>query len=171
MENNNDFDKYHFVFRDGEYDLFDVWGLAADRLLNKKAYKEKCLELGMLSASGDYFKTSAEACFRYICSDWDFEEAHTALADAEIESAILAKILTKGKIDLGIGYFPFRTLGNPFQYVSEMPDGAKRRKFAKTVHDAYCEYCGLYSDEPKKRNKNYDKTMAKIELLREMMGE
>ena len=170
-KSNREFDSEHFVFRGGEYALFDVWGLACDRLLNKKAYKEKCLELGMLTESGDYFKTSAEACYRHLCENYDFEEAHTALADAEIESAILAKILAKGKIDLGIGYFPYQTLGHPLDYVKEMKESEKRKQFAKSIHDVMCAYCGLYADEPKPETSYRMRTMAKIEYLRSIMGE
>jgi hypothetical protein len=50
-----DFDPDHFSFRGTDYDLFDVWGLACDRLLNKKGYKEMCFEGSMLTNSGDYF--------------------------------------------------------------------------------------------------------------------
>ena len=74
-------------------------------------YKDMCLKNGLLTPSGEYFKTSAEAMYRYFTKDLDFEEAHTALADAEIESYILAKLLKKRGLKIGIDYFPSRTPG------------------------------------------------------------
>ena len=57
--------------------------------------------------------------YRYFTKDLDFEEAHTALADAEIESYILAKLLKKRGLKIGIDYFPFQTLGHPADYAKE----------------------------------------------------
>lgn len=114
---NPDFDAEHFTFRGRVYDLFDLWGLATTHLLNNATYKNKCLEYGMITNSGTFFKTSAESSYRYLCDKYDFDEAHTALDDATIESFILHKIAQKHAITPGIKFFPFRDLGYTYDYV------------------------------------------------------
>lgn len=167
-----DFDPEHFIFRGESYDMFDVWGMACDRLLNKKAYKEMCLDGAMLTNSGDYFKTSAETAFRYLREQYDFEEAHTALADAEIESFILSKILAKGKIDIGIDYFPFRKLGHPLDYVQEMKKSEKRDRYASAIYNQMYNYLGLDTEDGVETFTPYQqKTLAKMAVLRDLMGE
>lgn len=106
-----------FKFRGVEKPLFDIWGMCCESLLNRDAYRKLCLDLGMISASGDYFKTSAEASFRYLAEKYDFIEAHTALADVEIESFILTKILQRKAVTEGITFFPFRLLGTTTDYL------------------------------------------------------
>lgn len=163
----NVFDPDHFIFRGVNYDMFDVWGLACDRLLNKKAYKEMCLDGAMLTNSGDYFKTSAETAYRYLRTQYDFEEAHTALADTEIEAFILAKILVKGKIEIGIDYFPFKKLGHPADYVREMK-GNKKKEYAETIYRMMKEYVG----EDEANYSNYKKRISnEMELLKMIIEE
>ena len=50
---------------------------------------------------------------KFINKNNDFEEAHTALNDSEIESKIFSKIVKKSlkNLEIGIIYFPFRILG------------------------------------------------------------
>lgn len=102
-----------FRFREKVYPLFDVWGLSCSHLLNNDDYKETCVSEGWTTPSGKYYKTSAETAFRFVAGDNAFEEAHTALNDAEIESFLFGKIgqKTKGKFEWGIVAFPFRILG------------------------------------------------------------
>lgn len=116
-DDNKDFEKDIFVFRDKEYNLFDIWGLACKSLINTKKYKLNCLKNNLVSASGEFFKTSAEVTFRYLTQDYDFIESHTAFEDADIESDILIKLLSKGKIEMGIIYFPFRELGTTTSFI------------------------------------------------------
>lgn len=112
-ENKNNFDGENFVFRGKKYPLFDLWGLSCKYILNNDDYKEKCVANGWKSASGKFYKTSAETTYRYIKDSDDFIESHTAIEDAIIESEIFIKILqaTKNKFDIGIIYFPFKILG------------------------------------------------------------
>ena len=112
-----DFDGENFSFRGESFPLFDLWGLAATHLLNTVSYKKKCLENNMLTASGTYFKTSAEASYRYLADKYDFDEAHTALDDAIIETFILAQIAKRSAITIGITFFPFRELGTTNEFV------------------------------------------------------
>jgi hypothetical protein len=102
-----------FRFRNNAYDLFDVWGLSCEHIMNNNEYKQMCIDNGWQTASGKYFKTSAETCFRYFSNEIEFEESHTAIDDTIIESQLFVEILriTKFKFEMGIIYFPFRTLG------------------------------------------------------------
>ena len=102
-----------FRFRGKSYKLFDLWGLSARHILNCNEYKNQCIENNWITESGKYFKTSAETTFRFITKNNNFDESHTAIEDAEIESKIFAKIYkqTKGKFEYAIIYFPFRELG------------------------------------------------------------
>lgn len=115
-ESNPDFDADHFLFRGRLYDLFDLWGLATTHLLNNSSYKNECLKHEMLTASGTFFKTSAESSYRYLQNKYDFDEAHTALDDAIIESYILHKVAQKHAITNGIKFFPFRDLGYTYEF-------------------------------------------------------
>lgn len=115
-----------FRFCGQEYPLFDVWGLACKYLLNNDDYRRTCIERKWSTESGKYFKTSAEVTFRYVTGDCDFEEAHTALDDAIIESEILARIAAKkaSNIEIGIIYFPFKMLGTVCEFMArEMSRG------------------------------------------------
>ena len=108
-----EFDPDNFKYRGNVYPLFDLWGLSATHILNCDEYREQAIRNRWVTASKKYFSTTAENCYRFINQDYDFEEAHTALEDAEIESEIFALIhkVTKGKWEMGIIYFPFRILG------------------------------------------------------------
>ena len=118
-ENPNGFDETIFRFRGKEYPLFDLWGLSCRHILNCDEYKNMCLDNDWQTASGKYFKTSAETAFRFFSETLDFEEAHTAIDDAEIESLLFAEICrrTKKKFEMGIIYFPFRELGTVKDFI------------------------------------------------------
>lgn len=161
---NPDFDGKAFHFRGKEYPLFDIWGMACDRLLNRVAYKNLCLDLGMITNSGDFFKTSAESSYRYLREKYDFDEAHTALADAEIESHILSKILHCGKVEIGIDFFPFRKLGTTTDFLTERKPPKMER--VKAVYDAMDNYVGGEATT------NYKKQIFnKMKILKELMEE
>lgn len=115
-DNDKVFEPDIFNFRGEKYPLFDLWGLAAEHLLNNSSYKKECLNHGLLTNSGVYFKTSAESTYQYLCKKYDFVEAHTALDDAIIETFILSKIAKKHAISIGIDYFPFRKLGTTNEF-------------------------------------------------------
>ena len=161
---NPNFDEKSFHFRGREYPLFDIWGMACDRLLNRVAYKNLCLDLGMITNSGDFFKTSAESSYRYLREEYDFDEAHTALADAEIEAYILSKILHYGKIEIGIDFFPFRKLGTTTSFLIERKYPKIER--VKAVYDVMENYVGGEATT------NYKKQIRnKMAILKELMEE
>ncbi len=116
-----EFETEIFRFRGEEFKLFDLWGLATAHLLNNASYKNECVNHGRFTASGVYFKTSAETSYQYLCNKYDFIESHTALDDAIIETFILSKVAARHAINPGISFFPFRELG-------ETVDFAMRRK-------------------------------------------
>lgn len=119
-DESKEFDAENFKFRDEEFPLFDLWGLATKHLLNNATYKKQCLNNEMLTASGTFFKTSAEATFRYLMQKYDFNEAHTALDDATIETYILSKVAKRSAITIGIMFFPFRELGTTDEFVMRL---------------------------------------------------
>ena len=152
QKSNPDFDPEHFTFRNNHYEMFDIWGMACETLINKVKFKQECLENRMLTNSGDFFKTSAEATYRYLVDKYDFDEAHTALEDAEIESFILSKILAKKAVSVGIDYFPFRKLGRTVDFVKNHSRGERQKQYARTVHSAMDDYIGDYEFEEELTN-------------------
>ena len=112
-----DFDPEHFVFRGEKYPMIDIWGVACKYLLNSNNYKRMCLESGKMSNTGLYFSTNAEVAMQYLSEKYDFIEDHTALSDAEIETEILFYCLKRGKIVVGIEYFPYKMLGETVEFV------------------------------------------------------
>lgn len=111
--NSREFDGNNFLFRGKAYPLFDLWGMSCEHLLNNDNYKRMCINENWTTASGKYFKTSAETAYRFISGNLEFSEAHTALNDVIIESELFTKIVKKhiSNLTIGITYFPFRILG------------------------------------------------------------
>ena len=155
-KNEKEFNPDVFEFRGKTYPLFDVWGMSCQHVGTK--YKDMCLKNGLLTPSGEYFKTSAETMYRYFTKDLDFEEAHTALADAEIESYILAKLLKKRGLKIGIDYFPFQTLGHPADYAKEK----KNKYFMRVIADVMRDYIGE-DEEPSVYKKKLLRIIKELE--------
>ena len=111
--NSKDFDGDSFLFRGKSYPLFDLWGMSCEHLLNNDDYKQMCVDYGWQTASGKYFKTSAETAYRYMTGNVEFDEAHTAIEDVTIERELFVQIVRKkiSNLTIGITYFPFRILG------------------------------------------------------------
>lgn len=150
-----------FTFRGETVPLFDIWGLACKYLINTNTYKNLCLDLNMLTNSGDFFKTSAESTYRYLCEKYDFDEEHTALADAEIETYILSKITSRRAIELGIMYFPFRELGTTSDYILN----SKRRVTAERAQKVY-DTMNVYVLERNEVHNNYVSSIInKMEMI------
>lgn len=83
----------------------DIWGAAGSTICATVKYVEWCAANGYVSAKGNP-TTNAEIVTRYLTGE-DFIEAHTALADCEIELAILmAAKKRKQKMDTreGMGW-------------------------------------------------------------------
>lgn len=120
VEGQTAFEESVFRFRGKTYPLFDLWGLSCEHLLNCDEYKQMCLDQKWETASGKYFKTSAETAYRFLSGNLTFDESHTAIDDCDIESQLFAEIVkrTKNKWDLGIEFFPFRILGTVERYLA-----------------------------------------------------
>lgn len=150
-QRNPDFEAEIFRFRGKTYSMFDLWGLATTHLLNNTNYKNKCLENGLLTNSGTFFKTSAESTFQYLCDVYDFEESHTALDDAIIESYILHKIAQRHAITPGIKFFPFRDLGATDDFCMRRKKANKRE--CETVFCAMAVYVEAKQEEANTQDK------------------
>ena len=126
-----EFDPDVFRFRGKVYPLFDLWGLSCKYIMDNDDYKATCLRNGWQTESGKYFKTSAETAYRFAFGNMDFDEAHTAIDDADIESEIFALVVKKAKnqIEMGIEYFPFRILGTVKKFVYQHPEFAELVEF------------------------------------------
>ena len=126
---NEDYLTPMFKIRGNEFPICDLWGIACEKMLNTNGYKNYCLDNELTSASGLYFKTSAETAFQYLTRNFEFVEEHTALSDAIIESQILTKVLKKCGIKPSLDCFPFQELGTTTEYAI----GKKSVKYMNVV--------------------------------------
>lgn len=86
----------------------DIWGMAAETILSKKSFIETAIEQKWLSEAGN-IRTNAETAYKYITGMYDFQEAHTALEDAIIETEIMARCFkTRKRMSFGIIPQPWR---------------------------------------------------------------
>ena len=76
--------------------IWDLWNISLHILCNSRNYVKFCDENNFVNEKGNR-KSSAEVIYRYITNNLEFEEAHTALADTEIEAAILLACLKRRK--------------------------------------------------------------------------
>lgn len=132
---NPEFLEPYFELRGERFPIADLWGIACDRLINIDKYRNYCLQNSLLTASAQYFKTSAETSFQYLMKQHDFIEDHTALSDAKVEAQLLTKALKKGKVEPELKTFPFKNLGTTIDYVQE-----KQPKYIHAVCNALRDY-------------------------------
>lgn len=106
-----------FRIRDFEKPIFDLWGLACDNLLNNDNFRDFCDELSLYTQSKQYYSTTAETAYKFITNNVNFQEAHTAINDADIEADIFTAIIRKTghNFQRGITPFPFRKVGKVLQ--------------------------------------------------------
>lgn len=76
-------------------EVLDIRGFVHNKIALTKDYQDFCENEGLYTDSGNY-STTAEAVYRYITEDTDFEEEHTALADSWIELEILIYCIEEG---------------------------------------------------------------------------
>ena len=79
------------------YKLVDIMRVAIETILMTEKYKEFCRKNGEITEKGNY-KSSAETVYRYINSDNNFIEEHTALSDCYCEKSIFDKCLKQKKV-------------------------------------------------------------------------
>ena len=126
-----------------EVPVFDIRGYVHKFLVDDN-YEIFCEDNAYFTETGNY-STTAETVFQYITGDTHFEEAHTALNDAEIETEILFTCVDRGAV-LGTDYKAKRSIERPRE---------------KTLHIRTAEQTDYYFDYYKIRV-NKDKT--EIEL-------
>ena len=91
------------------------WGMACETVCKQKTFFKLAHKNDWVSEAGN-IRTSAEIVNRYINKDFDFKEAHTALEDAMIETAIFAKCMaTHKKMTKNILVMPWRIPQNDFK--------------------------------------------------------
>jgi hypothetical protein len=152
------FDKESFTLRGISVPLFDIWGLACERILNN-GFREYCYKNSAYTDSGQYFSTSAENVYRYFSKSLTFNEAHTALADCDIERQILVKCLAKKKMETGLTYFPFKKVGITY----EMTENIMYLNEIYNIIDN--QVCATGANQTKKKN-----ILATIERIMEEVG-
>lgn len=88
--------------------VLDIRGMVSEFITNTEEYKDFCETNLRFTESGNYSAT-AETVYQYITAQPDFAEAHTALADSEIETEILLECLGLGA-EIGKEYKVIRQL-------------------------------------------------------------
>lgn len=151
-----------FKLRGEEFPIADLWNLACTKLINIDKYRNFCLKNSLLTASAQYFKSSAETSFQYLMNKYDFIEDHTALSDALIEAEILTKALKKGAVLPQMEAFPFRNLGTTMAYVKE-----KQPKFADIVAEALKKYLESYEGTSERYLKKVARMIESMETVSE----
>lgn len=101
---NSPFDDGVFTFNNDWYKtinpfdnmpIYDIRGLVSEFISTTQDYKEFCEQHERFTPKGHYSAT-AETVYQYLTENTDFIEAHTALADSEIEAEILLACLDMG---------------------------------------------------------------------------
>lgn len=72
----------------------DIATLAGETICATKKYVKWCRATGNVTAKGNP-KTTAEAVYRYVTGDVDFQESHTALDDSIVEQIVLHELLKR----------------------------------------------------------------------------
>lgn len=86
-----------------DINFYDIWTMSCLTLCKQKTFLMDC----EYTKKGN-LKTNAEKVYQYTTQNYNFIEQHTALADAEIEGAILSRILKiTNKLQKQI-FMPFR---------------------------------------------------------------
>lgn len=75
--------------------IHDIRGYVHKSIAWNDDFQAFCDEYGYYTESGNY-STTAETVFRYLTGDIEWQEEHTALADSEIEGAILCECVERG---------------------------------------------------------------------------
>lgn len=90
-----------------DFHVIDIWHMACQALRDEEKYKVFCEEKGFVTDKGN-IQSNVEAVYSYITNS-NFEEAHTALEDSEIEKEIYFWVLEREKTE---GYNYIRTPNN-----------------------------------------------------------
>lgn len=80
-----------------DFEFIDLWLMATQTICHQKGYAKFCRANGFQSRSKNTCSTTAEAVYAFITGNPDFNEEHTALADAMIEMQIFVRCLRTHK--------------------------------------------------------------------------
>lgn len=106
--------------------ILDIRGYAHKAISFTSEYQDFCEKHKLFTDTGNY-STTAEAIYKFLKNNEHFEEAHTALADSEIECEILTYCIENG-CSFGKEYKVYRTINRDTSKVLEivMPKGEKK---------------------------------------------
>lgn len=122
--------------------VIDIHGVVSEFITNTRAYTDFCDTYSLYTESGKYYSTTAETVYKFIMEDSEFVEAHTALADSEIEAEILMAC-----IDLGA------EVGKEYKVAANLPR-YKEKPFTVKV-DKQTVYEGTYIKKYTRNNTYY----------------
>lgn len=88
--------------------IYDIRGYVHRVVAYDPKYQEFCAENSYFTEGGN-FSTTAETVYKFLIEDKDFVEAHTALADSEIECNILNHCIDLG-CEYGKNYKVYRSI-------------------------------------------------------------
>jgi hypothetical protein len=101
---------YEFNLFEG-LELQDIWDMAVDTLGQQKTYQNQFHWRNKFTDSGKFLKSNAESMWQYCIQQWNFVEAHTGLADCEIEVQIMARCYKNNKpFKKGYNNNPYRRM-------------------------------------------------------------
>jgi hypothetical protein len=89
--------------------IHDIRGYVHREIAFTETYRNFCDNHNLYTESGNY-STTAEAVFRFLSNDATFDEEHTALADSEIELAILCECVNECEAEWNEDYTVYRTI-------------------------------------------------------------
>lgn len=99
--------------------IFDIRGYVHKKIAFTNDYQDFCEKHELFTESGNY-STTAESVFKFLTDSPEFVEAHTALADTDIEADILFHCIAQG-CEYQQNYKTYqsipRKVGRPFQIV------------------------------------------------------
>ena len=88
------------------YGVRDIWDYAGSTICNTSKYVKWCRDHGFVSKSGNP-STTADTVGKYLRGSLEYQECHTALSDAEDETAILLAAMKrhqKARHSMGQGW-------------------------------------------------------------------
>ena len=91
-----------------EIPILDIRGVVHKSIAFTEGFQTFCDNYGYYTEGGNY-STTAETVYRYLFNN-DFVEAHTALADSEIEMEILVKLITDYDLAFGKEYKTYNSI-------------------------------------------------------------
>lgn len=125
--------------------VLDLRGMVSEFITACDEYKAFCEEHQLFTESGNYSGT-AESVYQFITNDPEFVEAHTAMADAEIETSILMECLAWGADPMGeykVSRFIPRNIDKPLKIVVDgktIYEGGYVKKWSK---DGYYRFTSV----------------------------